>query len=391
MPTSIAIYLNDNDYNVKLPNFIESVVDTRGIDSGERRDIQDYIKSSNSISLMCDEINAFGKDEAIKSILKQVLIKENKDSKYRVFMLGLERGKELENIPDFEDDRDAGMQQKITQSKRIFKNNNIYFKEDNFLFYNGMSGITLQDSSVVGYDSRVKNKAQQDLFKEIERHIANMYSSYYDELCDYLKKLNQISNSILTETTLEKFEKCNKYVQNEKAKAIDKSNEIIERFDAEIMSIQYPASLYGAVNHYGVGRTADVYACFRKCGGEEFNEKCNASKESMIALINELFEDCDDMEEICYDSIVNEINTDYSNIYDESREKYGSITKQKLYNDSSWKKTSQYWGDGNGNYKRRVTNDIIEEIKNNKIDKELIDLELIKKFFNKILEFLVIN
>ena len=390
MPKNIDIYINDDDFKVKLPDYIECVVDTRGIDGGERKDIQDYIKADNSISLMCDEINAFGKDESLLSILGQVLIKENKDSNNRVIMLGLEREKELENIPDCEDDRKGGMEQKIAQAKRIFRNNNIYFRKDNFIFYNSMPGIILQGNSVVDYNPNEKNKAQSNFFNRIEKCIANMYSSYYEELCDSLKKLNQISNNQLTESALEKFNKCNKYVRDAKFKVQKKGNKIMQRFDDEIMSIHYPASLYGAVNHLGIGNTADVYACFRKCGGEEFSEKCNTLKENIVALINNLFENCDEMEKICLESIIDEINRDYLYIYDKSREKYEEITKNNLHNNMSWNKPKQYWGDGCGNYKRRVTNDIIEEIRDKNIDNELLELKLIQKFFDKILDFLIL-
>lgn len=97
-PKKITISLSSEYFNLQIPDYIESVIDTKGIESPERKDINDTMKELDTITVMCDEIGSFGGDNDINSILKSSLIEENKDETMRVFYLGLERGQELNRV-----------------------------------------------------------------------------------------------------------------------------------------------------------------------------------------------------------------------------------------------------------------------------------------------------
>jgi hypothetical protein len=390
MPNKIYIYINESDYRLKVPLFIYSIIDTRGLDGGERSDIQKYIALKDSISLMCDEVNAFGGNESILSILKQVLIKEDKDIKYRVALLGLEKGKELENITDCEDDREEGIKTKIAQATKKFNDNSISFIGENFCFCNTAGGFTIQDNfiSTINYEKR--SYEQETFFNELEKLLLNMYAEYYSELCDALKTLDQLGRGKVTESTLNKFKRSKDIMASAKSKTENEKNQIMKRFRDEIMSI-YHSSLYGAVNHNGIGRTADIYASFQKCGGEEFNERCNVHKAEVLVLLEGIFENCTEIENICYRSIVDEINNLYFKFYNEARDNYNKVTYDKLYNNHAWDTPKKYWGDGLGDYKDRVCKDILNEIISREVDKRLDNLKLEIAYFESIIRFLTLT
>lgn len=390
MPYKIYIYVNEADFKLEIPLFIASIVDTRGLDGGERADIQKYIALKDSISLMCDEVNAFGGNESILSILKQVLIKEDKDIKYRVALLGLEKGKELENITDCEDDRDEGIKTKTAQATKKFNDNSISFIDNNFCFCNTADGITIQDNFILTINNEKRKLGQEGFFKKLEKLLQNMYAEYYSELCDALKTLDQLESGKITETTLSKFRDSKDVMISTKSKIENENNQIMRRFKDEIMSI-YHSSLYGAVNHNGIGRTADVYASFQKCGGEEFTDRCSVHKAEVLALLERIFESCTEIENICYRSIVDEVNSSYFRFYNETRGDYNKLTYNNLYNNSAWYAPQQYWGDGLGNYNERVCKDILNEISNRKIDKSLENLKLEIAFFDSIIKFLTLS
>lgn len=387
MPLNITIYIREKDFKLNIPMFIKSIVDTRGIDGGERADIQNYITKKDSLSFMCDEINAFGGNDSILSILEQVLIEENKDNKYRVMMLGLEKGRELENITDYEGDREHGIKTKIAQAEKKFKDKKISFLPGNFYFYKSAAGIRIQDNLITTIDDGEQEYERNKLFIDLERSLNNMYADYYSELGKMLDTLGQLSNGSITLTTLEKFKECEEVVREIKVKTTNKNNEIVERFKNAVRSI-YHSSLRGAVNHNGIGKTADVYSSFQKCGGEEFQSRCEIHKAEMLALVGKVFEECTEMESICFRSIVGKINDLYSDLYSTAREEAYNLTYNELNNQTSWRIPKSFWGDGKGGYNIRVWESILSEIKSKKIDQKLKNLNIEIIFCDEIIHFL---
>ena len=390
MPKKISVYISKSDLALHIPEWIGSIVDTRGIDGGERSDLQEYLMRNDSISFMCDEVNSFGGNESIITILKQNLIKENKDSKYRTVLLGLERENELESISGFEDNRNGGIKSKTSQALKKITDNEIYFNEKNIMFVNTIPGTIVSQKKVIELNKTDRMSGITTFLKEIDDLLCRMYKEYTEEIYENLKTLTQLSNGKISSETIAKFSKCQEYVLKSKSSAELKSNSILQRFENATLEI-YHSSLRGAVNHNGVGRTADVYASFQKCGGEEFKERCLEHKSNLVVLVENLFENCNELEAICYQSILDEIDKVYLNLYHKNRKLHHDLTYEKLYNDDAWKFPKSYWGDRLGNYNARVTKDILNEIRNRHIDRELVSKKLETIFFDTLYDFLEIS
>jgi hypothetical protein len=390
MPLIITIYIKDSDFAAQVPTYIKAVIDTRGLDGGERVDIQQYINEKDSISLMCDEINAFGGNESILSILKQVLINENRDIKYRVALVGLEKGKELSNINDCGGSREQGIDAKKVEAIKKLQDNGVCFEHKNIFFLNALKGIKVEDGIIDSVNYEVHQNERNIFFSTIENILHKMYISYQCELLDALKTLEQLQIGEITPEILQKFLSCRDSALSIKEKISGEKNNLAIHFKNEILSI-YHSSLRGAVNHNGVGRTADVYASFKKCGGENFYEKCYAHKAEIIAVVGEIFKESTDIEKICAGGIVEEIDALYSKYYNLMRDEVFSTTKSTLYTDLAWYAPKSYWGDRLGNYNLRVMQAIMEQMESKKTIQTLENLNLEEKLFSDIAEFLTLQ
>ncbi len=390
IPKKITIQIKSDDLNISIPSWIQSVVDTRGIDGGERSDIQSYLVKHDSISLMCDEVHGFGGNESLTSILKQNLLKENRDTKHRTVLLGLERNEELNEITDFEDDREGGIKSKINEACSKFVDNNIGFKSENVFFVNTAPGVIAVDSKIFNVDTDKRLNEIKKFYTSLEQVVVSMYKTYSEEVYDYLRTLTQLSVGKISTETVNKFEKCKEHIYRQEESLTLSGRKILSRFEDVTMEV-YHSSLRGAVNHNGVGRTADLYASYQKCGGEEFSSICEIPKSNIATLIDETFRDCNEMESICHQSIIDEINDTYMKYYNESRLSHHKITFRSLFNDDSWKTPRTYWGDKKGDYNYRVTKDIIKEMQNKRIPQELASLQYTSHFFRSIYNYLEIQ
>jgi hypothetical protein len=386
MPHRIIIKINEEDFPLNLPEYISSVVDTRGIDLGERADIQEYMSQKDSISFMCDKVNDLGSHESVMSILQQVLIKENKDTKLRVEFLCLAENGELDVITDC-NTREDGMAEKKEQLRKKLRERDISFQTKNIAFYESATGFHFDNKRVSYIDSIAAKKERSGFLGEVDNLICRMYYNYRQELLSALETLSGLEYGIITDDILEKFQNSKNIVRKYEDKVLTQCNTIITKFQDSILSI-YHSSLRGAVNHNGVGWTSDIYASFQKCGGQEFADNCKELKSQLLAAIDQIFINPSELGKLCFESIVQKIDELYSLYYSKARTSFYEITKQRLYNDMSWFNPKKYWGDGLGRYNARVCSDVINEVERQKIDGDLVNFQFEKCFFNEIQNFL---
>lgn len=386
LPERIIIHINKNDLDMKIPPFINRVIDTRGIDGGERKDIQDIITDLNSISIMCDEIGGYGENPALLNILKQTLITENKDLNFRVFLTGIEKGNQLEKANNANGNRSSGKKQKIGEATNKLKGINFY--PDNFNFYNSFFGIDYSDKEkIYEVDLSQYEKEKQDFFQSIELGLKTMYSKYIKELGEHLENIRFLSKNSITQEALQKLEQCKDAVYEAKIKVEEETYDFINNFKSEIMVV-HPSVLRGSVNRWGKYYNFNLYEMTQKLGGEEFKQRCFEIKTRMSGKIEGIFRNCDEIELICKQCLEAKIDLEYDRYYKKNRESYFKITEAELYNSESWEKPLTYWGDGSGHYKFRVTQDLSEALQKKNVESTLTKLENPKQFYNEILTFL---
>ncbi|WP_312280297.1 hypothetical protein [Oscillibacter sp.] len=386
MPKRITVQINNDDYQLDLPEYISSIIDTRGVDLGERADIQDYMAQEDSISFMCDKVNDLGSNESVMSILQQVLIKENKDTRLRVGFVCLSENGELENITDC-DTREEGMSEKKEQLRKKLCEREVSLDTKNIIFYESAKGFTFDDKRIVSFEKDIARKERDNFFDEVDKLIGRMYFNYRQELLTALETLSGLEQGIITDSILKKFRESKNAVSRHKSSISVRDDAITSKFKDAIMTT-YHSSLRGAVNHNGSGWTADVYASFKKCGGQEFADNCKELKGKLVATIEQIFINSSDLERLCLESIIQKIDDLYSEYYTKARNSSFEIAQSGLYNDLSWSNPKRYWGDGLGQYNARVCSDILAEIKQKKVNEKLLQLKLENSFFGCIDDFL---
>lgn len=389
MPSQIIVEINENDFSLNLPPYVSSIVDTRGIDLGERADIQNYILQKDSLSFMCENIKDLGSNDSVMSILQQVLIKENKDTRLRVGFLCLAENGELDSITDC-NTRAEGIDEKKEQLRKKLREKDISFETKNITFYESATGFHFDNKRVSDIDTLAIKKSQKGFWDEVDKLVYRMYFSYYQELLTAVKTLNSFEQGIITGDIFKKFDDSKYAVSKYEDKVITSEDDIISKFKESILSI-YHSSLRGAVNHNGIGCTADIYGSFQRCGGRYFSDNCKEVKEQILAAIEQIFIDSSDLENLCLESIIQKINELYSLHYNNSRMSFYQISKERLYNNASWDSPKKYWGDGLGNYNARVCNDVISEAIQKKVVSDLMDLQFQADFFKEIRVFLNIG
>ncbi|WP_068505442.1 hypothetical protein [Paenibacillus kribbensis] len=387
LPKKITIYINKDDIDLGMPSFIDKIIDTRGIDGGERKDIQDAIMDVSSISIMCDEIGSFGENPNLFNILKQTLIKENQDLNFRVFITGIERGNELDKANSANGHRELGKKRKIGQV--IDKLIGINYSSDNFIFYNSFYGIDYSNKSgkIYELDPSEYSKEKADFFGAIEHGLKRMYARYIKELTGHLENIQFLNQNSITKEAVYKLTHCKDIIYNAKVDVMKKTYDFIGDFKKEIMS-EHPSVLRASVNRWGKYNSFNLYDMVHKLGGEEFQKKCFEIKTRMLGEISGLFHNGDKIESICKSSLESKINSEYDNFYKKNRESYFKITEAGLYNYHSWENPLTYWGDGTGYYKSRVSEDLTGEIRKKNVEQALNRLENAELFYDEILNFL---
>lgn len=386
LPERITIYLNKRDIDLEMPSFLNKIIDTRGIDGGERKDIQDAIVDLNSISIMCDEIGGFGENSTILNILNQTLIKENQDLNFRVFIAGIEKGNQLEKANNSNGNREMGKKQKIGEATNKLRG--INYNQDNFIFYNSFYGIDYSDKEkIYELDFIEYDKEKSYFFEAVENGLKRMYTKYIKELTGHLENIQFLNQNSITKEALNKLEQCKEIVYKARLEVREGTYDFVGDFRSEIMS-EHPSVLRASVNRMGKYYNFNLYEMVHKLGGEEFKQKCFEIKTRMTGEINGIFHGGDKIESICKQSLESKIDSEYDNYYKKNRESYFKITEEEMYNSESWEKPLTYWGDGTGQYRYRVCEDLTVEIRKKNIEQALNQLQNTELFYEEILSFL---
>ncbi|OEH85589.1 hypothetical protein BHU72_01965 [Desulfuribacillus stibiiarsenatis] len=392
LPSKIYIDIRKNDIDMGLPNFISRVIDTRGIDGGQRKDIQDVIKNKKSISIMNDEIGMIGGNADLMNIMKQVLVKENMDLRHRVFLIGLERDCELSDVPDADGNRESGKKIKTQQAINRMKKSGINFSFENIAFYNSFYGIAIASSNkkIMKICSEQYDQEKNEFFNFIEDGLKFMYSGYRKELMDLLDKVKLLEKNSITEEVLIKLDQSKDAVIVTKEEAKHQVYDLIGKLEEEIQGT-HPSVLRASVNRLGIYPSFNLYATIQKLGGEEFTKKCLEVKRELVGNIKGRFGCSVGIEEVILQTLLSKIDLEYYNYYEKSRALYYEISDRGLHNVETWEKPLQYWGDGNKKYRERVTVDILREVMKKEVQKSLSKFLILDLFFDGLVKFMDFN
>lgn len=404
MPKKVILEISERDRECPVPGYIRSIVDTRGLDSDERLDIGDYISRKDSIMVMCDNIAAYGSEEIIISILKKELVPEDKDKYRRVFLLGMEKGDELEEITD-EGDREEGKKRKVEEAQRVIDDKSIPFCKENYIFANTALGIKLSGKKITGVINGEIQDAGNEFWRNMHDSLRNMYSVYVSEMLSYLGMLERFSRKEISDDIMKKLGRCLENAEKLLEQLEENIGDVLNEAGNQVINFENASALRGAVNHWGKGNATNVYSIFRDAGGSEFEMKCGQLKDNIILTNKHIFnlyppENTpsvktekleEDLEGECLKFIEDQIKEMYAKNHDACRENIRSRIRERLYNSQSWQEARAFWGDGQREYRQRVWKSIDGQIKRNNLEQVLNIREYILKFMDGVISLLTIN
>ena len=384
-PKQIIINISKNAWDLNIPSCINKIIDTRGIDSPERKDIQDAIKDRANIVIMCDEVPLFAGDGNTLSILKNVLIKENRDDSFRTFYVGLEKGKQL-NVLSESNDRIEGMKIKKNESINKFETNNISFKKDNILFFNAFKGVKISDDSdIIGLDEDEYNAERLCFLEDIQKCLNRMYISYNDEVLDMGKNINLLKQNKITDKTFDNFAKIQLTVDEMKNK-VKCEYDIIKNIVDDI-GTRHAGRVRAMVNRQGDYDTCNIYEISEKLGGLEFASTVLSLKDTLIGNINGVFDDMDEIGCVCMKTLISKVEDEYLSAYRKNQNYYYDYVSKIMNVPKPWVNPKSYWGDESGNYRYRVVNDVERYLREHLVSQSRVW----EDFFNNISNFTVIE
>lgn len=374
LPKKVVIELNNNDLDIEVPSYINSIVDTRGIDTGIRKDIEDNMSLKNSISFMCEKISTYGSEKCLE-ILSQKLKSPEKDIQNRVVLLGLERGTELEDV-EGADSYEEGKQQKIREAKDNMYSSRVIFNADNFWLLNSISGIEASGTKIIEVNENVMEEEQKRFFNNIENLIEKMYEKYSEELKNHI----QISNTLLNISDEEEAEVKNienivneirEHLQNVLTIELENNN-YLKTLENRI-DIKHASTIRAMVNRNGVYDSFNYYITISKILKDEFEKFYDYKRANIDGYLAEKFKNIEQYEKdnnlnlkkITLDFINEEINKDYLDCINNLEKNSAEKSKELLYNDAIWDKLYGYWGDSekrnDRGYKVAIKEDLIEK------------------------------
>lgn len=384
-PKKVTLTLNTNEVDLNLPEYINQIIDTRGIDSPERKDIQDSMREKNIITIMCDEIPAFGGSPNIVGILKNELKEENEDYRNKVFYVGLEKQNQLLDVEGADGKRDVGIKIKCNEAYSKLSEDGVHFVKKNIFVFNSFNGIEFtNDGSISNFSDTVRDEEIKNFFSHIEDGMIEMYLQYNKELTELLTRINSLKNNIVSNESIEKFQNVIEHCGN--AQIIIKNNDEAINTACQTIDTRNASKVRAAVNRNGYYDGCNVYDIYEVCSGETFDKNTKEYKDKLVGNVEEIFSKNDEFEDICKDILVERINSIYIRKNEANKQYVYNLVTNKMYNDIAWDTPYDFWGDGNGQYRKRVVDHIESYL--TPVGKQIMDNKFSIEFFQEIIDFL---
>ncbi len=200
IPERIYLDINVSNLNMYLPSFVEEIVDTLGLDSepSARLDLQEFMKSKDSLCILVDEINN-PPSPNLRNVITNSFKAGFEYLREKVaFYIRVKEG-ELENVAGSNGDADYGKKIKLNSLNETVKAHNLPYKSENTLFMDSKEayGINSLPKVVNG--------------KKVREQILDYYPEIADKnraaINDWLKKIiSELKNRLLTDSKTVKKE-----------------------------------------------------------------------------------------------------------------------------------------------------------------------------------------
>lgn len=378
LPKKITVMLSKNIFDFSKFNRISRIIDTRGLEvtsNTDRSDIKSIFRDGeNNILLFVDKFNSPSK--SIIDLVDHYIYDDGMDIVNRVGYIVNHRDGEAEKVVGCDgiiDNEEDGIAEKRNQVIQIFKDNNVYIKEENIIYCcpkrhldeEGKIKISVDELEEYNYDKlaieeakKEDRQAEHDLFVD---NIISFIDDYEEKLeADLEKALNSyesIKREIEKDATLD-VAPIVEYINNEQID-IDLKDKILKMYEVYIGN-KFPSTLRAINNRFGIYNNYDIY-----CEGANVIESLikRTFKNFKDDIVTQLElsakgKKLNNNQEKAKEFIVNDINKYFFNYMEEINNYFYNKLNEETFsreNDAFWDEVKSRWGKGCG-YRKDVVN-----------------------------------
>ncbi len=178
----IVIEIGIEDIDLHLPSFVGDVIDTKGLDSSARMDLQEFMTSESTVCILMGSINN-SPSQAIKSLVKRAFLGEEYiHFSMKTLMYVRATEKDLGNVNEAEGDPELGKEKKLGEIERKVQTEKMLLSSGNVSFVDPHSPFEYRSYMFKDKDGKPKKKVD--------------ITGYSDFMAELFRE--QIENSIST-------------------------------------------------------------------------------------------------------------------------------------------------------------------------------------------------
>lgn len=378
LPKKITVMLSKDIFDFSKFNRINRIIDTRGLEvtsNTDRSDIKSVFRDGeNNIILFVDKFNSPSK--SIIDLVDHYIYDEEMDIVNRVGYIVNHRDGEAEKVVGCDgviDNEEDGIAEKRNQVIQIFKDNNVYIKEENIIYCSpkrhldeeGRIKISIDELEEYDYDrhaiEEVKKEARQaehDLFVD---NIISFIDDYEEKLeADLEEALNSyesIKREIEKDATLDVAPVID-YINNKEIN-MNLRDKILNMYEVYIGN-KFPSTLRAINNRFGIYNSYDIY-----CEGANVVE--SLIKRVFKSFKDEILEQLElsvqgrklnNNQEKAKEFVTKDINKYFFNYMEEINNYFYNKLKEETFSKENlefWDEVRSRWGKGSG-YRKDVVN-----------------------------------
>lgn len=378
LPKKITVMLSKDIFNFSKFNKISRIIDTRGLEvtsNTDRSDIKSVFRDGeNNIILFVDKFNSPSK--SIIDLVDHYIYDKEMDIVNRVGYIVNHRDGEAEKVVGCDgiiDTEEDGIDEKRNQVIQIFKDNNVYIKEENIIYCSpkrhldeeGRIKISIDELEEYDYDrhaieevKKEDRQAEHDLFVDnIISFIDDYEEKLQEDLEEALNSYESIKREIEKDATLDVAPVID-YINNKEIN-MNLRDKIINMYEVYIGN-KFPSTLRAINNRFGIYNSYDIY-----CEGANVVE--SLIKRVFKSFKDEIIEQLElsaqvrklnNNQEKAKEFVTKDINKYFFNYMEEINNYFYNKLKDETFSKENlefWNEVRARWGKGSG-YRKDIVN-----------------------------------
>lgn len=374
IPEQVDVYLNPDDLDYVMPDFISEVIDTRGYDGGAREDLREYIYADDTIPVILDKVESLP-GERQRKILSEWIDANEYDVINRISLMIKDKDGALSKVNEADDDPEIGEAIKREELSRSISDNKLHYNEDNTLFIDSYEGISLKEEyKIIDNKKKRVGKSITDFDADLRNYDRNRITDHFCKIISKHKKIlleeayrieqntEQLYNVVTTVSEIEELQDKLRDTENRLVAIRDGLNKDVDDYfydgespfcDRFKRNVHWASARKTASRAWhGTWHKANIYAEYMDFCEIVVKQYSSSKKEQIIGYIEELKEHGENSVEInsFVDSCITRIDLEYRQLIDKIRTGSRNCAESQL-DSFFWEETENVSG-GQGYYKR---------------------------------------